>query len=264
MVVETFSLPILIGGALVDSIAPCVIGVLILLMTVLSRLKDRSKLLSSGIAYIGGVYVTYLLGGVALLKLFELSRESVFFASQLYVAMGGAIMFFGLLEIKDVFWYGRGFSLSIPARFISFIETYVKKAAGSKFASFSFGVATTLVELPCTGAPYLAVLSLMSFIPFVSAVPYLFLYNLIFVLPLIAVIYIVYTGTATKRLEEWRSAHKKKFRLSIGLFLIGLGAVLVWVINPTLTYYFVAAATAIVIAMALIWRFKRVSEVPVD
>lgn len=257
MAIETFPIPVLVGGALVDSIAPCVIGVLILLMTILSRLKDRSKLLASGLFYIAGVYITYLLGGISLLKLFELSREGVFFASQLYIAMGGAIMFFGLLEFKDVFWYGRGFSLSIPARFISFIESYVKKAAASKPAAFSFGVITTLIELPCTGAPYLAVLSLMSFLPFTDVLPLLLLYNLIFVLPLVAVIYLVYTGTAVKKLEAWRSSNKRKFRLFIGAFLVALGAALVWVINPEITTYFVIAAALVVLAMYLIWKIRR-------
>lgn len=257
MVAESFSLPVLVGGALVDSIAPCVIGVMILLMTVLSRLKDRRTLLVSGIFYIFGVYVTYFIGGVTLLKLFELSRDTVSFAGHIYVAMGGLIVAFGLLEIKDVFWYGRGFSLSIPARFISYIESYVKKAASSKVASFFFGVITTLVELPCTGAPYLAVLSLMSFIPLVSALPYLFLYNLVFVTPLIAIIALVYKGTATKRLEAWRNAHKRKFRLVLGTFLIGLGAVLVWVISPELVLYFVGVASAIVVAMLVAWKLRK-------
>lgn len=257
MAFESFPLPILVGGALVDSIAPCVIGVLILLMTVLSRLKNRRVLLVSGIFYIAGVYVTYFLGGITLLKLFDLSRDVVFFAQYLYVAMGGLIVMFGLFEMKDVFWYGRGFSLSIPARFISFIESYVQKAAGNKFSAFSFGVATTLIELPCTGAPYLAVLALMSFIPFLDAVPYLVLYNLVFILPLVAIIYLVYTGTAVKRLEAWRGSHKRKARLLMGLFLIGLGAVLVWVVRPDLVPYFVGVSSAIVMLMLALWKMRR-------
>lgn len=252
-----FPLPILIGGALVDSIAPCVIGVLILLLTVLSKQKNRRLILTSGIVYIVGVYVTYLVGGLTLLKLFEISREATFFASYLYVAMGGAIMAFGLLEIKDIFWYGRGFSLSIPARFISYIESYVKKAASNKLAAFSFGVITTLIELPCTGAPYLAVLALMSFIPFASAVPYLLLYNLVFVLPLIAVIYLIYTGTGVKKMEEWRSHNKKKARLILGLFMIGLGASLVAVTHLSLVPYFVGVAALVIAGMYALWKMGK-------
>lgn len=257
MALESFPLPVLIGGALVDSIAPCVIGVLILLLTVLSRVKDRKVLLVSGFFYIVGVYITYFLGGITLLKLFELSRDVVFFTNYLYIGMGSLIIFFGLLEMKDVFWYGRFLSLSIPARFIAFIESYVKKAAGNKFAAFTFGIATTLIELPCTGAPYLAVLALMSFVPFIEAIPLLILYNFIFILPLLAIIYLVYTGTAVKRLEAWRSSHKSKARLLLGLFLIGLGIVLVWVIRPDLLLHSVAAVTLIVLGMLAVWKLRK-------
>lgn len=256
MALEAIPIPVLVGGAIVDSIAPCVIGVMILLMTVLSRLKKKRVLLVSGLAYIAGVYITYFLGGITLLKLFDLSREVVFFANYLYVIMGGLITFFGFLEIKDVFWYGRGFSLSIPARFISFIETYVRKAAANKFSAFLFGVATTLIELPCTGAPYLAVLALMSFIPFVETIPYLILYNFVFILPLITIIVLVYKGTAAKRIEAWRSGHKRKARLLLGLFLMALGIALVWVLRPDLVPYFVGVSAAIILAMFLAWKVR--------
>lgn len=257
MALDTIPLPILVGGALVDSIAPCVIGVLILLMTILSRLKNRRLLLVSGISYIAGVYITYFVGGITLLKIFDLSRDTVFFASYLYMVTGGIIAFFGLLEMKDVFWYGRGLSLSIPERFISYIETYVKKAAANKFAAFLFGVTTTLIELPCTGAPYLAVLALMSFIPFVQTLPYLLLYNLIFVLPLVVIMYLVYTGTAVKRLEAWRSMHKRRARLMLGIFLIGMGAALVYFTNPGIVLYFIGIPALIILAMYLTWRMRK-------
>lgn len=252
-----FSLPVLVGGALVDSISPCVIGVFILLLTVLSKQKKRGVILRSGISYIAGVYVTYLIGGMTLLKVFDISREFVFFSGYLYIAMGALITLFGLLEMKDVFWYGRGFSLSIPARFISYIEGSVRKAAGNVKAAFGFGVMTTLIELPCTGGPYLAVLALMSFIPFLSAFPYLLLYNLIFVLPLVAVIYVVYTGMGVKSLEVWRSANKRKARALIGLFLIALGGLLFYVINPYTVVYFAAAVAAILAGMYGLWRMGR-------
>lgn len=260
--VEPIPLPILVGGALVDSIAPCVIGVLILLLTTLSRLKDKKWILLSGLFYITGVYVTYFLGGIAILSIFDLSREYITFSNMLYLGIGSLIIVFGLLEMKDLFWYGRGFSLSIPARFIRYIESYVKfTARGSAIikavSSFGFGIVTTLIELPCTGAPYLAILALMAFIPFYQALPYLLLYNLVFIVPLIAVIYIIYTGTGVKKVENWRKKNRKMARLFMGLFLIGLGSVLIWIIRPDLVQYFLAAAGIIIGIMYAVWKLKN-------
>jgi cytochrome c biogenesis protein CcdA len=133
----------------------------------------------------------------------------------------------------------------------------VKKAAKSKPAAFMFGVITTLIELPCTGAPYLAVLALMSFVSIWVALPYLFLYNLIFIIPLIAVIYMIYTGTGLKKLEEWRKGNRRKARMIMGLFLIALGALLVWVINPEIVIYFVAGTAVIIGAMYAAWKFQK-------
>src|SRR3990170_2365133 len=127
MAAPTISLPIIVGGALLDSINPCVIGVLILLITVLLKQKDKKKLLYYGAIYTTGVYVTYLLGGITLLSVFNAVRSIQLASQVLYVAIGAFAMAAGFLEIKDFFWYGRGFSLSIPKGFIKFIETKVQK-----------------------------------------------------------------------------------------------------------------------------------------
>jgi cytochrome c biogenesis protein CcdA len=127
MPVAELTLPVVVGGALVDSINPCVIGVLILLLTVLLRVKNRRKMLFTAFIYVAGVYFTYFLGGITLLNVFTAARAFVIVANLLYVAIGAFVLAAGFLEVKDFFWYGRGFSLSIPARFVHWIEKAVKK-----------------------------------------------------------------------------------------------------------------------------------------
>ena len=67
MVVET-SLPtigtVLITAA-IDSINPCAIGVLILLISVMIALRSKVEMLKYGLIYIAAVYVTYLSAGLA-------------------------------------------------------------------------------------------------------------------------------------------------------------------------------------------------------
>ena len=93
------------------------------------------------------------------------------------------------------------------------------------------GVLVVLVELPCTGAPYLAVLGLLSRGEFATAVPLLLLYNFIFVVPLFIIIGIAYFGTSSDRLEVWRKEHRGFMRLGIGLFLLALGLYMAYTIN---------------------------------
>lgn len=231
----TLSLPIIIGLALIDSINPCVIGVLILLLTMLLKAGNKRAIITHGTSYVVGVYVTYLIGGLTLLGVFNLIRSVVVISQLLYFVIGTLIIIAGFLEIKDFFWYGRWHSLAIPVCFVKYIE---KKAAGthaSLWASFTFGAALTLIELPCTGAPYLAVLTLMSQggYAYVTAMPLLLFYNLIFVLPLLVIMYLAYTGLGMKRLESWRHAHKGKMRLYTGVALLAIG---IWILTAVAEY----------------------------
>ena len=226
----SLSIPIITGLALLDSINPCVIGVLILLITVLLKTNKRQAILRNGAAYTVGVYVTYLIGGLTLLSVFNLVRNIVFVSQILYFIIGIFIILAGLLEVKDFFWYGRWYSLAIPASLVKTVEHKASGAHVSLWASFGFGVILTLIELPCTGAPYLAVLTLMSQsgTAYITALPLLLFYNLIFVLPLILIIYLAYSGTSLKKIERWRKENRGMMRLYVGLTLLVIG---VWILT---------------------------------
>ena len=94
------------------------------------------------------------------------------------------------------------------------------------------GIFVVLVELPCTGAPYLAILGLLSKGEFAAAVPMLLLYNLIFIFPLFIIILISYFGTSSETLEKWRQEHRGLMRLGIGLLLLVLGLYMLYSLNP--------------------------------
>lgn len=235
METTSLSLPVIVGFALLDSINPCVIGVLLVMLTVLLKAGDRKKILVNGIAYTIGVYLIYLIGGLTLLSLFNAVRSIVFISQILYGVIGALIIFAGILEVKDFFWYGRWFSLSIPKRFISYVESKVETTHTSIYAAAFFGGIITLIELPCTGAPYLAILTLMSQsgLNFLTGLPLLLLYNLVFIAPLIAIIAMVYYGFSIKRFESWKQEHRGTMRLAIGLALIAVG---IWIITAVAEY----------------------------
>lgn len=250
--------PILVGGALLDSMTPCVIGVLILLMTVLMRQKDKRILVRNGLIYVSAVYLTYFIAGVTLLKIFTLTRETVTIANYFYLGLGGLIGFFGLLEVKDFFWYGRWVSLGIFPRFISTMEGYVERTGQSPIAAFLFGIFVTLIELPCTGAPYLAVLTLMSFMAFSKALPLLVVYNLVFVLPLIFIISLAYVGVRVKKIEKWRRVNRRGIRLFIGVFLLALSILTFYIISRQYALIFSGIEIVLVLLMYILWKLKIV------
>ncbi len=231
----SLSIPIITGMALIDSINPCVIGVLILLLTILLKTGNRKAILANGAAYTIGVYITYLIGGLTLLGVFNLIRDVIFISQILYFVVGAFVIIAGFLEVKDFFWYGRWYSLGIPASLVKTVEKRASAAHVSLVATFSFGVILTLIELPCTGAPYLAVLTLMSQsgAAYLTSLPLLLFYNLVFVLPLIVIIYLAYSGFGMKRLEGWREEHRGQMRLYIGLVLLAIG---IWIMTAVAEY----------------------------
>jgi len=228
MVLEAgVSWPILIGAAVIDSINPCAFGVLIFLLAYLTKtFKDPKRMLIHGLTYIFAVFLTYLAAGLILLPII---RQLTGFSTWAYWIIAGIIIIAGLLELKDLIWYGKGFSLAIRPSDAERIKMYVKRISTKLSTAFSLGVFVALVELPCTGAVYLAVLTLMSFSGVsLDHITMLVLYNIIFVLPLIVILVTMYRGVGDKKMHAWREKHKKLMRAATGLLLIGMGIWMIW------------------------------------
>ncbi len=222
MEITSLTIPILVGAAIIDSINPCAFGVLIFLLAYLFKnFQSRKLVLIHGLTYISAVFITYLIAGLFLLPIIsQLGRMSIW----AYVVIGIILIIFGILEVKDFFFYGKGLSLGIFPAATKRIEILVQHITGKLSTSFFLGVFVALVELPCTGAVYLAVLALVS-LAGLTANNFLLLviYNLIFVFPLVVILLLVYRGGETEKFEKWREKYRGYMRLATGLLLIVLG-----------------------------------------
>ncbi len=178
-------------------------------------------MLGVGLIYITAVFLTYLAAGFGLL----VAIQKLGISDILTLIVSILIIILGIIEIKDFWWYGQGISLHIPVQQAKKIEKYAKKVSipGSIF----LGMFVAAVELPCTGGPYLAITSMLAKIGFSLQVFWLLvLYNFIFVLPLLIILFIVYFGVAAKTVQQWKDTQKKWMRLLIGLVMVGLGILL--------------------------------------
>ncbi len=215
-----------ITTALVDSINPCAIGVLILLIsTLLSLSNNKRRMLFVGMVYLIVVYVTYFLAGLGLLWFIQ----QFHMANTVAMVAAIIVIILGIIEVKDFYWYGRGFSLTIPKSQIGRIKKYAKKASIPGVILLGFFVAA--VELPCTGGPYLAITTLLAKDFNMVALWYLALYNFIFVLPLLVILIGVYTTLKVSHVEKWKGKYRKWMRLVTGLVMIALGILLILYAN---------------------------------
>jgi len=217
--------------AAIDSINPCAIGVLILMISVMLAGKQSTRrMLLLGSLYISSVLAVYLLAGLGLTYYF--STLPLALAEYISIAVGVLIILAGLAEIKDFFWYGRWFSLTIPGAFAKKIHNYASKT--TIFGVILLGAFVSAVELPCTGAPYLAIITLLSQNFDLTAFMLLVLYNIVFVSPLIIILLLVASGVKLHEIKRWKQANRPFIRLLIGLMLVGLGWLLMLIANGTI------------------------------
>ena len=232
MAVEAYlpTLGTVIATALIDSINPCAIGVLILLVSIMVVYKSKRELLFYGFVYIFFVFFTYLLAGLGIL--YFLSSIPLFVSEYISIIVGLLIVVAGLIEIKDFFWYGQGITLSIPPEKAKQIHEMTKKVTMP--AMIFLGAFVAGVELPCTGGPYLAILVFLSQNFNFAAFLWLILYNIIFVLPLLVILLMVYFGLKLQNLKRWKQNNRTYMRFATGIILVALGWLLILIANGTI------------------------------
>ncbi len=228
------TLGLVIGSAAIDSINPCAIGVLILMVSVvLGQGGSPKRLLKVGAAYIFAIFATYLIAGLGLVYFF--SAIPIILAEYLTIAVGLLVITAGLLEIKDFFWYGKGFSLQIPTKYANKIHDW-STSSHSIWSVMLLGAFVSAVELPCTGAPYLAIITILKIDFNLVAFGLMVLYNFIFVLPLIVILGMVIGGAKISDVSKWKEESKGMMRLMTGVLLVGLGWILILIANGTINF----------------------------
>lgn len=219
--IESLSLATVVSAAFVDSINPCAIAVLLILMGALLASGDRKRALRAGLAFTISIYIVYFLFGLGLYSAIQVSGLSFWF----YKLIGFVAIVVGLFNIKDYFKYGAGgFVMEIPRRW----RPHLKKLLGgvtSPIGAFLMGFLVCLFELPCTGGPYLFILGLLAEkTTQMAAIPILLLYNLVFVIPLILLTIMIYLGlTNVEKAFEWKERNIRRLHLVAGLIMLALG-----------------------------------------
>ncbi len=228
------TLGLVITSAAIDSINPCAIGVLILMVSVImGQGGGTKKLIQNGLAYIGAIFLTYLIAGLGLIVAF--ASIPILVAEYLSLFVGALVVVAGLIEIKDYFWYGKGFSLQIPKYFANKIHEY-STTKTSTWGVMLLGAFVAAVELPCTGAPYLAIITILRIDFNLIAFGLMILYNLIFVAPLLIILFMVAGGAKISDVSKWKEESKGTMRLFMGLLLAALGWILILIANGTINF----------------------------
>ena len=98
------------------------------------------------------------------------------------------------------------------------------------------GAFVSAVELPCTGAPYLAIITLLSQYFDFTAFLMLVLYNILFTAPLVIILIMVAAGKKLHDVKKWKQDSRGVMRLLIGLLLIAMGWLLMLIANGSINF----------------------------
>lgn len=205
------------GLAAVDMVNPCTLAVQVLLLSALVLTKGRRDAIIGGILFTATIYVMYLLYGLGVLQLiYALGVQDL-----LRAILKILILVMAVLELMAFFRYRPGFvSLEMPMSFRP-IAQKILRSVENPWMAVPVAVLCSVLLLPCSSGPYLSAIILLANTA-VEKIFYLLYYNLIFVLPMVAITAIVGLGTKPEAVMEWRNRHVRELHLIAGLLLLAV------------------------------------------
>ena len=227
-------LAVVLAG-LIDGVNPCAFATIIFFVSALAiSEKRRRALLAVGLAFTAGVFVTYLLVGLGAMSLFRMASTLRIVGVVLYSVLAGSCFVLAGLSARDYLLARQGrlhdMSLNLPDSLRERIKGRIRASRGAFVGgAFVSGLIVSVLELACTGQVYLPTISFVVGIPEMRAyaVMYLVLYNIVFIVPLLAVLVLAAYGVSAVRFQDWFVKNAAKTKLIMVFLFLALGALLV-------------------------------------
>lgn len=263
--ISNFSLPVLtiiLGG--LDSFNPCAFFILIFLLNLLLYSRSRKRMILIGgifIIFSGILYAIFMF--ILLGLLVTLSQYLIFIT----LLAGSVALILGLINIKDFFFFKKGASLSIPESkkpgIYKQMRNLVKnpKIVASIIGTIILALTINFYELLCTlGLPWVFTTRLEDLlnsnqITLSDVTTYIIFYNIVYVIPLIIIVFLFVITLGKRKLSEW---HGQIMKLETGIMLTSFGLIFLFdykllenIITPILLLIFSLTITLII---SSIWK----------
>ena len=214
--------------ALVDGFNPCSLWVLSILLAMMLHSGSRRRLLAVGVTFLvvaGAAYGLFMLGLFAVL-------DWIGYSTWVRVAIAVVVGLFGIVAIKDYFWYGRGPSLGIPEDRKPGIVRRSRQIALSERSLLALvpitaflAAGVSLLELPCTaGFPVMwnGILADRG----VAGAAFAGLLGLYLAIYLLDELVLFSIALVTMRVTKMQERHGRALKLTAGSVMLALAAVM--------------------------------------
>ena len=210
-----------------DAFNPCAFFVLLFLLSMMAHQKSRSRMLITGGIFVAVSGLMYFAFMAAWLNVFQIFGHLAWVT----LAAGALAVFVGAVNVKDFFWFEKGVTLSIPETKKPDIFRRMRAILAADrlpamlAATVLLAVAANFYELLCTaGFPmvYTRILTLADLSP-ITRYAWLAAYNLIYVVPLAAIVAVFTRTLGARKLSEREG---RLLKLMSGTMMLELGALL--------------------------------------
>jgi thiol-disulfide isomerase/thioredoxin len=248
-IVERFKsfgvLAILLAG-LMEGLNPCALATLVFFISYLTMVgRTRKEIFWVGMGFTGAGFVTHLLLGLGILGFIQHLSFLPLFSRIVYFITFVFSLFLGIFSLYDYMQLKRGrpsrMTLQVPDSLKKRIHRIIRtregeleankegKPARFLFAAMVIGFIVTLLQSTCTSQVYLPTILFVTNIPSLrdSAIFYLILYNIVYILPLVAIFGIVYWGTTSEQLSFFLQRRTSTIKLFTALFFFVLAGILI-------------------------------------
>jgi len=196
---------------------PCLLAILAFIASVtLATTGRRRNVLLIVLMFSLGIFTTYLIVGIGLLRIIEQSASLQSSIRSFLVIIIGIL---GLWHVYDAYHLRKNTESSFytPKAFIRLTESVTKKV--SLPASFFMGALFSLIKAPCVGAVYFVILDMVRSGQGAGFL-YLAAYNLGVVLPVLVLGAAIAFGLNPEKVEKFRKERRSALRLVTGVTLL--------------------------------------------
>ena len=233
----------IIGAGLVDGVNPCAFAVIVFFISFLTVYKyTRREILVVGSAYCVAVFVAYVLIGLGLFQFLYAMRGFYWAIKGFYLLSALLCLIFFGLSLYDFIVYQKTkksekmllqLTQNQKVRIHKIMGFFLRQKQESlgrlMLAALAVGFIVSLLEAVCTGQVYVPTVVLIMQNPAfrMKAIAYLLIYNLMFVVPLIAVFVLALAGCESKGFNDFLKKHLGLTKILLCLVFLGLFALLV-------------------------------------
>ncbi len=226
---------VLIAGFM-DGINPCAFATIIFLVSYLTFMgKKGREILIYGIIFTSGVFIAYLLAGMGLMAFLHQLRSFPLISKGIYLLIGIFALTLGIVSLYDYVLFRRGqvakWKLQLPMSMKKKIHGIIREQSqfkGGLLATFGAGFVIAICTVICTAQVYLPTIGFIMKIPELrtNAIFNLLLYNIMFIVPLVAVFVSTFFGVTSEKMALRTKGHTGTVKLLTAILFLALAGLL--------------------------------------